>query len=250
MRAAIVEVSGRWGHFRKPETNNNPLTHDLMTKTALIGQIGAVIGADRERMRPLFPQLSEDLRYGIALRRRVWKQSWSFTLRRFDSGRAGLEVTDKGPRAFEFLREPSFLVVVALQGERSRSIFNAWLERLRAEESCFEPVLGLHNCPAELVLKEEVEASPAQGDFHTAGFVPKSYRPSFDHTAIVRIGFERLPTYQNDAMWNPPDRYVEVVYCDVRTQDDRDGLSAPQLAGSGDHYRLARATGEEDWCLI
>jgi len=201
-------------------------------------------------MRPLFPQLSEDLRYGIALRQRVWKQSWSFTLRRFDSGRAGLEVTDKGPRAFEFLREPCFLVVLALQAERSRSIFEEWLERLRAEESCFEPVLGLHNCPAELALIEEVEASPRQGDFRTPGFVPRDRRPRFDLGSPFRAGFERLPTFQNSEMWNPPDRYVEVIYSDVPSQAAREGLSVPLLAGSGDHYRLKRAAGEEDWCLI
>src|SRR5437870_4797115 len=108
METAMLRIAGHWAHFKKPETNNNPLTHDFITKTALIGLIGAVLGIDREQMRPLFPVLSEDLRYGVALESPVWKQSWAFTLRRFDPDRTRLEPSQPAPRAFEFLREPRF----------------------------------------------------------------------------------------------------------------------------------------------
>jgi CRISPR-associated protein Cas5h len=43
MKGFQLEISGNWGHFKKPETNNNPLSHDFITKTALIGMIGAVL---------------------------------------------------------------------------------------------------------------------------------------------------------------------------------------------------------------
>ena len=61
MKGVLFELKGNWGHFRKPETNNNPLTHDFITKTALIGLVGAVLGKERDEMKELFPQLSEDL---------------------------------------------------------------------------------------------------------------------------------------------------------------------------------------------
>ena len=59
MKAIQIIVEGNWGHFKRPETNNNPLTHDFITKTALIGMIGAVLGYERAEMKDLFPQLSD-----------------------------------------------------------------------------------------------------------------------------------------------------------------------------------------------
>lgn len=56
MKAVQIIVEGKWGHFKRPETNNNPLSHDLITKTALIGMIGAMLGKEREEMKLLFPQ--------------------------------------------------------------------------------------------------------------------------------------------------------------------------------------------------
>ena len=91
MKTAMLCVQGNWAHFKKPETNNNPLTHDFLTKTALLGMIGAVLGKERDAMKGLFPRLSEDLRYGVALLRPVKKQTWSFTLRRFAADRSKLE---------------------------------------------------------------------------------------------------------------------------------------------------------------
>jgi hypothetical protein len=196
-------------------------------------------------MRPLFPALSEDLRYGVVLKNRIWKQPWGFTLRRFDSSLKSLEVTTLSPRPFEFLREPAYEIALALTNERSRAVFDSFAAALQAGEARYEPVLGLHNCPAELSYAGSGVARVADGDFETRGFVPRSLFPR-PPLQPYRIGFERLPTYQNEAMWNPPDRYTEVIYADVL----HDG-SKPLLAGRGRHFRLARPAGvEEAWCLI
>ena len=55
MKGLQFKIDGDWAHFKKPETNNNPLSHDLIPKTALIGMIGAVLGIEREKMKSLFP---------------------------------------------------------------------------------------------------------------------------------------------------------------------------------------------------
>ncbi len=78
MKGIQFKVSGNWAHFKKPETNNNPLTHDLITKTALIGLIGAVLGIERKEMREKFPLLSEDLLYSVSVGSKVKKVSWGF----------------------------------------------------------------------------------------------------------------------------------------------------------------------------
>jgi CRISPR-associated protein Cas5 subtype I-B len=56
MKGFQLEISGNWGHFKKPETNNNPLSHDFITKTAFIGMIGAVLGIERQEMKDYFPK--------------------------------------------------------------------------------------------------------------------------------------------------------------------------------------------------
>ena len=73
MKGLQFKIDGDWAHFKKPETNNNPLSHNLIPKTALIGMIGAVLGIEREKMKSLFPQLSEDLLYGVELLKPVKK---------------------------------------------------------------------------------------------------------------------------------------------------------------------------------
>ena len=42
MKGFQFKIDGNWAHFKKPETNNNPVAHDLIPETALIGVIGAV----------------------------------------------------------------------------------------------------------------------------------------------------------------------------------------------------------------
>ena len=81
MKGAILNIRGNWAHFKKPETNNNPLTHDFITKTALVGMMGAVLGIEREQMKSQFPLLTRGLLYGVQVVNPVKKISWGFTSR-------------------------------------------------------------------------------------------------------------------------------------------------------------------------
>lgn len=202
-----LRVSGNWAHFRKPETSNNPLSHDFITKTALIGLIGAVLGVERERMKALFPQLSEDLRYGVQVRNAVKKQSWGFTFRSLS------EAFAKTPKQMELIRDPDYTVVIGLINDRSADLYKLFVDAIQKSEASFTPVLGLHNCPAEL---EFIEVGllnfVSQGEFDTQGFITTGHKPKLPGSAVFRVGFERIPTYQNNDFWNLPDRYVSVVY--------------------------------------
>ena len=80
MKAWKLCIAGDWAHFKRPETNNNPLSHDFITKTAFTGMIGAVLGISRNEMKEQFPILSEALLYGV-YPGIVKKESWSFTMR-------------------------------------------------------------------------------------------------------------------------------------------------------------------------
>jgi hypothetical protein len=53
-----------------------------------------------------------------------------------------------------------------------------------------------------------------------------------------RLGFERIPTHQNDDMWNRPEHYVEVCYGDEGREIVLEG---------GEHFRFDNG---DAWCLI
>ncbi len=208
MKGFQLEISGNWGHFKRPETNNNPLSHDLITKTALIGLIGAVLGYERSEMKKLFPQLSDDLLYGVELLNPVKKISWGFT------SRTAVNPTAAGnPKYFEFLRNPKFLVSIALKNNRSESLFDSFVGSVKNEETIYTPVLGWHNCPAKLSFVSSGFFDDAKDEeFETGGFVVAGEYVPVDVSGSFRIGFDKLPTYQNDDFWNLPEKYVNVIY--------------------------------------
>jgi CRISPR-associated protein Cas5 subtype I-B len=210
MKGIQFIIEGNWGHFKKPETNNNPLSHDLITKTALIGLIGAVLGIEREEMRSRFPELSEDLLYGVQLLNPVKKISWGFT------SKTAINPTAAGsPKYFEFLKNPKFFVSLALQKNRSEKIFDDFKNAIIEGVAVYPPVLGWHNCPANLEWKSEGEFSEIKdGTFETQGFVLAGEHTPQSISCEFRIGFDKLPTYQDNDFWNLPDMYKNVIYPD------------------------------------
>jgi CRISPR-associated protein Cas5, N-terminal domain len=208
MKAFQLRIEGDWAHFKKPETNNNPLTHDLITKTALIGMIGAVLGIERQEMKVQFPRLSQNLLYGVSLLNPVKKISWGFT------SRTAINPTQPGsPKYFEFLRKPKYKITLALKDEKSRKEFELFLQSVKNEHAVFTPVLGWHNCPAELKYISEGTISDIQeSEFKTTSFVSAEHKPKL--TGAFRVGFDKLPTFQNEDFWNLPEMYQQVIYPD------------------------------------
>ncbi len=229
-------IEGNWGHFKKPETNNNPLSHDFITKTAFIGLIGAVLGIEREDMKSKFPQFSEDLLYGVQLLKPVKKVSWGFS-----SVKAINPTITAAPKYFEFLKDPCFLVSVALKDERSVSFFENFKTSIKKEQAVYPPVLGWHNCPANLQWKSDGEFSESRnGIFETKGFVLAGEHQLKNISGEFRIGFDKLPTFQTDDFWNLPDKYKNIIYPDCPYS----------ISVEGDYYEYQSLKDIEKWCLI
>ncbi len=202
MKALQFALKGNWAHFRKPETNNNPLSHDFITKTALIGLIGAVIGKERKEMKPLFPQLSTDLKYTVKINNAVQKQSWGFTFRGVS------DAYKQAPKQMEVIRNPDYLITLGLFNTNSNEIFEEFKLFLQQSIAKYTPILGLHNCPAELQFITAGELVAAKGNFETDGFISNNHKAK----SFSRLGFEKMPTFQNDDFWNLPDKYEKIIY--------------------------------------
>ena len=235
MKGFQLIIEGNWGHFKKPETNNNPLSHDLITKTAFIGLIGAVIGIEREEMKSVFPRLSEDLLYGVQLLSPVKKVSWGFTSRKAIS-----PTTAGSPKYFEFLKNPAFLISVALCSDSSSSTFEQFKTYVKNEEAVYPPVLGWHNCPANLKFNSEGVFSELKNEsFETKGFVISGEYKLNDITGSFRIGFDKMPTFQKDFL-NPLEKYKHIIYPDYPNS----------LSVTGEFYEYQSSKETEQWCLI
>jgi len=236
MKGFQLTIEGNWGHFKKPETNNNPLSHDLITKTALIGLIGAVLGIEREDMKNKFPRLSDDFLYGVQLLNSVKKISWGFT------SRTAINPTAEGtPKYFEFLKDPKFLVSIALLNEKSEDDFENFKTAIKNETAEYTPVLGWHNCPANLKWKSEGKFSEIQeGEFNTSGFVIAGEYTPKDFSGKFRIGFDKMPTFQNDDFWNLPESYKNVIFPDFPNS----------ITVDGKYFEYKSAGKTEKWCLI
>lgn len=162
----------------------------------------------------------------------VKKESWGFTMRK------AVNLLEKAPKHMELLKTPEFRVAIALHSTRSEKLFNDFIEALKNNEAKYTPVLGLHNCPANLKFKFEGEFSEKQsGQFKAKCVVSNKHTLNIIETRQFRIGFERIPTFQNDDFWNLPDKYVEVVYPSENNE----------IAVSGDYYEYVDG---ERWWLI
>jgi CRISPR-associated protein Cas5h len=243
MKAIQFQISGRWGHFRKAETNNNPLTHDFMTKTALVGMMGAVVGIEREEMRTYFPKMCDGLLYGVQVLGRVRKQSWGFTFRQAS------DVYMHAPRYMEILCHPSFSIVIACKDnidDLGKHFFEQFCHSIKNEKAHFTPVLGLHNCPADILFESLGDVSEAQnGNFDTTGFISKTHKTDLKNSSIVRLGFEKIPTFQTDDFWNLPERYETVIY-----SSPMDATPNQTIRASGDFFTYQTPNNATFWHLI
>lgn len=231
MNAIKLEIKGNWAQFRKAETNNNPLSHDFITKTALIGMIGAVLGIERNDMKPLFPLLSDGLIYSVQVNNEVIKQSWGFTLRSVSNP------WDKAPKQMEFIKNPNYTIILALKNSACQDYFRQFATLCKNGEACYTPVLGLHNCPAEIKFLAEGVLIEKSGEFTTTGFLTDEYEPLIDDLTSFRIGFDKIPTYQNDDFWNLPDKFCKVVYPSNKSS----------IKSKGSYFEF---NNKSQWCMI
>jgi CRISPR-associated protein Cas5h len=193
MRGIIFKVKANYGHFKIPQTNNNPCTFSYMHKVAIMGFLGAVIGIERALMEILYPQLCEDLICSIKILNPVIKEPHAFTKR------TAVEKNffKQSQRFCEYLKEPSFEITLGLKNERSRDQFETFCKMIKEDESVYPTYFGTVNCPAYFEYVKDVSISEEQtGTFQTDSIL------SGDHTLEDRDFIsERVPTNQPKKMF-------------------------------------------------
>ena len=70
------------------------------------------------------------------------------------------------------------------------------------------------------------------------GFVIAGYKPKVG--GEFRIGFDKMPTFQNDDFWNLPEKYVNIIYPDY----------PHKMTIEGKYYVYSDGNKTENLCLI
>ena len=78
------------------------------------------------------------------------------------------------------------------------------------------------------------------GDFETKGFIIANKHKLKIIDDDFRIGFDKVPTYQNNDFWNLPEKYVNVIYPEC----------SHVINVEGDYWEYIHDKEIEQWVLI
>jgi len=166
----VFEISGEWGHFKRPYTTTSPLTFDLPTAPTVLGYIGAVLGLDK---RDYLRILNEVCRVSVALTSEPHKVSLGMNFLHTKNSFRGHH---KNPHAIigtELLKDPSYLIFCDMSDSQLRTEL---AERISQKRPHYIPCLGLSWCLAQSFwlggFPTHVE-SP-DGDVAILGWLPKN----------------------------------------------------------------------------
>jgi CRISPR-associated protein Cas5 subtype I-B len=218
MKAILFNINGKYAHFKMPYTNNNPQSHSFITKTALIGMIGAVNGIDRNEMLRLFPLLSDNLKYGVHILSTIKKDAIGFTL-------YNVEKKNKSPKYIEHLKNPNYDILLSYNGNNieCEKIFDTFCYNIKNNLCSYQPYMGLQNCPCDISYKNDGDLSVSNGEFDTNGFT--KYIPIISDD-FINLYKEKIPTHQDDNWYNNPDKYVNIYFTD----------SNKKIKSNGEYY--------------
>lgn len=223
MKIIKFNLSGDYAHFKIPYTNNNPLTHSVITKTALIGMIGAVIGIERKSMRDLYPILCDALQYSIIFNSELKKESISSYAMNFGN----LSKPDrplKSPKPMEYIKNPNWTIYLKNDSfdEKVVDIFNTFYECIENKIYVWRPTLGVKQCDCNISNVELLDYVEKSGECLINSFVTNV--KSYDKNIIINK--DSIPTHQNNEWYNDPNKYVTIYF--------RQG----EIFYNGDYYNI------------
>lgn len=202
----MLSLSGKYGHFKRPETSNNPCTYSYMHKCAFVGLMGAVLGIDRTKMLEIAPMLYDDLLYGIQVLNPVIKEAVGFTKRKVPPR----TFFQAGQRFQEVLKNPSYKIFLALTGTRSEKLFDEFTELLQNNKSLYPVYFGIASCPCNFKNVTSIEVSEKLSGTVELSTVFSSKHSMESIPENTELIFERVPTHQIDSLYTV-DKMVETA---------------------------------------
>ena len=223
MKGLKFNISGKWGHFKIPYTNNNPQTYSIIPKTAILGMIGSVCGIDREDMKKLYPILSKSFEYSVVLNNRVEKVSKSLSTTNLNNYRRA-DRENRTPKPIELIKNVDYDIILILKNsdEISLDIFNKFEVYIKNEISVYNTYLGQTEYFCDIKYLDSVEdVIESNGLFETRGFVDnvkltKFDIENFDENSIIYS--ENIPISQTSDWFN--DLYKDLKFSNKNLLSD------------------------------
>jgi CRISPR-associated protein Cas5h len=224
MKILKFSIEGRYGHFKIPYTNNNPLSHSMLTKTALFGMMGAVVGIERSDMKRLYPVLSETLKYSVKLDAPLKKESVSFYMKNLGNF-SKPDRPNKSPKPMEVIKNPKYMVylVVVKDNEEVNSIIEKFIHYVENNSPTWKPTLGIKQCECVIDNISVSDTDTYDSEFETQTFVSKLLS---NHDSLIYT--DNVPTHQDNDWFNDPSLYVDIKFSD----------SGEYLKSKGIHYKF------------
>lgn len=205
-------LSGDYGHFKIPYTNNNPLTYSFITKTALMGLIGAVVGIERVKMRRLFPILCDSLKYSLSFNGEFRKEVISSYCYNFNNI-TKRDRPNTSPKPTEHLKKPDWNIYIALDensSEEVKGIFECFCDNINNGIYVWAPTLGTKQCNCVIGEVEIGGATIESGEFSTKTFVTKIKDIASDE--LIYSDF--IPTHEDENWYSAPEKNKFVFFTD------------------------------------
>ncbi len=204
MKAFQIELSGKWGHFRKPEANNNPITYDFIPKTAFIGLIGAIIGLTRSELRNIYSKLSNSIYYNVQILKPILKIATNFRIYKY-KGSLNSSSVKNVPQFYEILQNPKYKITFY----GNNSTIKSFTKNIETEKSIYTATFGLINCPVLIENFKEIKLTPQKNKaLQTSGFIP--YKCKFKIPNNTTLSYDKIPVIQNNNWFNT--KYTKVYY--------------------------------------
>ncbi|MEY3220311.1 MAG: hypothetical protein RIT27_1668 [Pseudomonadota bacterium] len=172
MRCLVFDISGEYGHFKKPYSPASPVSYPVPPPTAILGMLGAILGYSKTEYHQKLNW--QTIRIGIRLLEPVQVFRAAINLlntKEADSYfRPILGKNTHSQIPFEFLKSPAFRIYLK---DLSKENFEKLKDLLPNNQTLYTPVLGLANCLAETQWVGTFELEPFENkNWETSCAVP------------------------------------------------------------------------------
>jgi CRISPR-associated protein Cas5h len=193
----VLDISGEFGHFRKPSTTSPAQTFGIPPRTTVAGMLAGMLGMERDSYYELFSRKNSNV--AVSLESSLRRLSVGINIlttdgpnRSANSGRPGKHITGhRQQTVFEVLCNPVYRIYVALDDE---TVMDQMEEMFAAGKSTYTLSLGLSEYLAtyEYIGRFEVSAQSGRAAIRSA--VPGTevdLIPSMDASYVT----ERSPAF-------------------------------------------------------
>jgi CRISPR-associated protein Cas5h len=142
----VLDISGEFGHFRKPSTTSPAQTFGIPPRTTVVGMLAGMLGMERDSYYELFSR--ENSSVAVSLESSLRRLSVGINVLTTDgpnrspnSARPGRHITGhRQQTVFEVLCDPTYRIYVALDDE---AVMDRMEEMFTAGKSTYTLSLGL-----------------------------------------------------------------------------------------------------------